>query len=177
MIALALAGCAKSGGKKQVSAANNEASAANKPDDMAIEVTAGNNTRNSEKDHKPVWEVSWQRAHLLVINGRQSGTMLTVTGKLYGKDGVASTFSGERAEADQAQDRLIIEGSVKITSLDSPKAVLTAKKVEWIPDLQVLKASGDVTVEGDNGVVGPIQQLYASSDLKKVGTSQDYFKK
>ena len=103
--------------------------------------------------------------------------MFKVKGTTYNDGKVACRCAGDRAEADKAANRLLIVGNVVVESLESPKASMKAKKVEWLPDLKVFKASGDVLVEGEGAVVGPASQLYASPDLKKIGTSKDYFKK
>lgn len=131
---------------------------------------------NPETNEK-LWEISWESSNLALVNGKQSGAMFRVKGTAYEKGQVASTFSGDRAEADAAVDRLIIEGNVRVASLKSPKAVMTAKKVEWLADLKVYKASGSVEIEGERAVVGPTNELYVSPELDKIGTSKDYFKK
>ena len=53
---------------------------------------------------------------------------------------------------------------------------MTAKRVEWLPELKVFKATGGVTIEGDQAVIGPMDSLYVSPKLHKIGSSLDYFK-
>ncbi len=143
--------------------------------DRAIVVGAATNSRLDAKTREKLWDIAWKQANLAMVDGQQSGTMQDVTGNIYDKGKVASTFSAKHGEADKAVNRLIIEGDIKVTSI-AEKSVMTAKKVEWLADLKVFKASGDVLVEGPNGVVGPTNQVFATADLKKIGTSVEYFK-
>lgn len=143
--------------------------------DRAVVVGEATNSRLDGKTREKLWDISWKQANLAMVDGNQSGTMEDVTGNIYDKGKVASTFSAKHGEADKAVNRLIIEGGIKVTSI-TEKSVMTAKKVEWLADLKVFKASGDVLVEGPHGVAGPAGQLFATADLKKIGTSLEYFK-
>jgi hypothetical protein len=41
----------------------------------------------------------------------------------------------------------------------------------------VFRASGDVVIEGERGVVGPISEVYVTAKLDKIATSESYFRK
>ncbi len=172
-----MVGCGKSQDKKKAPAANNEPEAANNgPKDIAIAVTEATSTRSGDKGEK-LWTISWESANLGIQDGKQFGSMKKVKGTTFETGKEAATFSSDQAEADKAEDRLILEGSVRVESFKTPKAVMTAKKVEWLPNLKVFKASGDVLIDAERGIVGPIDHVYVSSDLSKMGTSPEYFKK
>ena len=180
MIAAVLVGCSKSGDKKKDDVSANNEQAANKPEDIAIVTTGGKNTRMDEKTRKALWDISWESANLMMIDGQQSGQMFKVKGTTYTEGAIASTFSGDHAEADKAANRLVIEGNVRVKSqktAKTPETTMIAKKVEWLPDLKVFKASGDVIVESEQAVIGPTNQLFVSAELDRIGTSQEYFKK
>ena len=179
-----MGGCGKSPAKKPEPAAENNAPEANKPRDIAVATGPATNSRTitvvDPKTHESVrrtaWEISWQQAQIAIVNGQQYGAMFKVTGSKYEEGAVASSFSSDRAEADKAENRLILEGHVTIRSQQAPKATMTAKRVEWLPELKVFKATGGVTIEGDQAVIGPMDSLYVSPKLHKIGSSLDYFK-
>lgn len=176
-MSLLLIGCGKSADKKKTPEAKNEPEAAkNAPKDIAIATTQATSTRSGENGQK-LWIISWESANLGIQDGKQFGSMKSVKGTTFEAGKEAATFSSDLAEADKAEDRLILEGDVRVESFKTPKAVMTAKKVEWLPQLKVFKASGDVLIDAERGIVGPIDHIYVSSDLSKMGTSPEYFKK
>ena len=145
-------------------------------DPITIVTTPGTTIQRDLKTKQKEWKISWEVANILLVEGVQSGKMKKVSGEIYEKDSVASTFTADDAEADKTIRRLNLSGNVVLTSV-KPKAVLNAKKVEWLPQKKLFKASGAVTVTGDNGVIGPTETLFVSAKLDKVATSEDYFKK
>ena len=178
MIAMAITGCAKAkhDEPKGLPASNDAPKDPKKTEALAIAMGPATNTRTDPKTREKQWYIEWQSANLAIINGQQSGDMFKVKGNAFEKGEVASTFSADHAEADRAADRLILDGGIKITS-EATKAVLTAKKVEWLPNDKLFKASGDVSLDSPKGVVGPVDVLYADANLKKVASSIKYFSK
>ncbi len=113
--------------------------------------------------------------------------MSGVSGELFGKtkdkkEGVASRFDSETAEADTKLNRLILKGKVKITASNG---IMSADRVEVDGIRSLYKATGNVTFDGDSGIIGPMDSLFATSHtdtdgkaiLDKVGTSENFFKK
>ena len=158
------------------SVSNNAPSKPNKPEVVAIATGQANDTRTELKTHQKLWFIAWESANLAMVHGQQSGMMFKVTGEVFEKGEIASSFFADRAEADKAANRLILDGGIKITSKTS-QAVMTAKKVEWLADLKVFKASGEVVLDSPQGVVGPVDVLYSDAKLKKVASAKEYFKK
>ena len=191
MIAALTIGCGKA---RQGSSNNDPATANNAPakqkndQPIAIAMQAGNNKRVVTvcllkawffPRREELWLIEWQSANLAIVNGMQSGNMFKVNGQAFENGAVASTFSADHAEADRAANRLILDGGITITSevsKEKGKTNLTAKKVEWMADIKVYKASGDVVLDGPQGVVGPVDVLYVSPKLSRVATSLKYFK-
>ncbi len=185
MIAVAILGCAKpkSESKNEPKSAKNEPKGAKKAEPVAIAMGPANNTRSKRMTlqklwfiplHEEMWFIEWQSANLALINGSQSGFMFKVHGHVYEKGQEAGEFFADRAEADQAVDRLILDGGIKILS---DKSTMTAKKVEWLAGNEVFKASGDVLLDGPDGLVGPVDVLFVSPKLMKVASSLKYFQK
>ena len=178
-------GCSKpkSEAKTDPKGGNNAPDNVKKSEPMAVATGPANNTRsnlskgkNGEIIREPLWYVEWQSANLAVVNGNQSGDMFKVKGNVFEKGVIASDFFADHAEADKAANRLILDGGIVITSKKT-QTTMKAKKVEWLADPKVFKASGEVTVDGRQGVIGPVDVLYADSELKKVASSLKYFSK
>ncbi len=183
MICAVMTGCskAKHDDSKGAAASNNAPSKPKKVEAVAIAIGPAEDTRTEfigpygKQVRQTLWHIGWQSANIALVNGKQSGVMFKVKGEAFEKGVVASTFIADHAEADRAADRLILDGGIKIES-NTSHAILTAKKVEWLADIKVFKASGDVLLDGPQGVVGPVDVLYADAKLKKVASSKEYFK-
>ncbi|MEI8280828.1 MAG: hypothetical protein WCG75_00340 [Armatimonadota bacterium] len=183
MIVSVLTGCAKpKPGDSNNAASNNSPANTKKAEPFAVAIGPAEDTRTEfvgpkgNQTREIQWHISWQSANIAIVNGKQSGFMFKVKGEAYEKGEIASTFFADHAEADKAVNRLILDGGIKVTSKRT-KTELAAKKVEWLADLKLFKASGEVTLVSESGVVGPVDALYTNSDLSKVASSKDYFKK
>lgn len=141
---------------------------------------------------KHLWDIEWQSANLFIkqidLQGKKSskqfGTMKGVKGVVYDNGQIASTFSAELAEAFEADDRLKLSGKVVLTAIEIDKkdnskktTVLKANDVTWDPVQKRYVASGAVEVDGPSGYLAPTDKVFATSNLDKIATSEDYFKK
>jgi hypothetical protein len=187
VIVAVLSGCGKpkSESKNEPVAANNIPASDKKDDPIAVATGPGStnhyyepstdpNRKDRNRPREIEWEIAWQSSNLAIVNEKKSGYMFNVSGKVFENGVPTSSFSAARAEADEGKDRLNLDGGIKITS---EKAVMTAKKVEWFGDVKLFKASGDVILDSPNGVIGPVEVLYADKSLTKVASSKEYFKK
>ncbi len=98
-----------------------------------------------------------------------------VTGELYQEGKLASKYQSVKGRANDAKKTLVLDGKVKITS-EEQKVVLVADRVEWMEDRQMISAKGSVWVRSDVYEMGPLPEIWATPDLKRVG-SPDRFKK
>lgn len=187
MIVTMLSGCGKpkSESKNEPASANNAATNKKAEDPIAVATGPGTNThyyvpatdakvKKQSETRAVEWEIAWQSNNLAIVDGKKSGFMFKVSGKIYEEGTPTSSFLADRAEADEATDRLLLDGGITLTS---KKAKLTAKKVEWLAAIKLFKASGDVILDSPNGVIGPVEVLYADAKLTKVASSKEYFKK
>ena len=127
------------------------------------------------KDQKRQWTVRAQASALAFEGeGTLGGSMDNVEGELFLKDAVASKFKALEGKADQESRELELLGEVSVTS-EKGKAVLTAQKVRWLEDKGLIEASGGVVVTNPDYKIGPYGKLWATPDLKDIGTP-DMFK-
>lgn len=180
VVALVLAGCSRKGGETASAngagngagnAAPNSPAEPKKPEPAPLNVatTGGSADKRDEKSGKRLYSIAWKTALItLGPKGLQEGTMNAVTGTIYQEEKPKSTFSAETGYAKKETKTLRLERRVTVRSTTS-KLVLTAEKLEWLPDVKRLRASGNVLVtDGSTAMRAPV--LDATPDLRKVGT-------
>lgn len=123
-----------------------------------------------------MWKVNWKSSNLVIKDGIDAGKMNVVTGEIYEKDKPASRFEAKTGEANRDTSRLELVGAVRLESLTS-KAVLKANRVEWLADKKLYRASGNVELVSQSGVVKSEGTMFADAELKKIATSEEYFKR
>lgn len=101
--------------------------------------------------------------------------MREVSGQLFQKDAVASKFQASEAYADQEKNVLKLSNKVVITA-EKQGLSLSADKVAWLPERQLIEASGHVMLDGRDYSAGPFDRLLATPDLKKAGTPDTFGK-
>lgn len=106
--------------------------------------------------------------------GALSGTLDDVEGELFDEDKTVSRFKALSGKADQAKRELELKGDVTVTA-DEEQAKLTANTVRWIEAEGLIEATGAVRVKSPEYEAGPFAKLWATPDLKDVGTP-DMFK-
>lgn len=102
-------------------------------------------------------------------DGRLTGTLEAVAGKLYDKNGLAATVTAESGEADQTRKRLDLAGHVMIKSKDG-KTTLRTGRMRWLADIEMIEAWDGVEVITDDYKMGPFKRVWATADLTMIGT-------
>lgn len=126
------------------------------------------------QDRAPTWSASSASADLRYAGENAfGGEFENVRGKLFSKGEAASDFQAKRGIARQESETLVLEGAVRIVGLKS-KAVLSATRVEWRPERELIEASGDVRVTTPDYSVGPFPSLLATPDLRRFGTPDTF---
>lgn len=133
---------------------------------------AGNATIRDPKDDRPIrYVINWEGSQLdyTLESGASGGALQKVSGDLYSKGVPGSEFTADRAVVDRAKNLLVLEGNVVVNGID-PKARLECQRLEWKTDTKLLKVKNGVTITFEQGVVGPMDELWCLPDLKQVGT-------
>lgn len=95
--------------------------------------------------------------------------MTGVAGRLFEEGEIASKFFSEHGLADSEEQTLVLLGQVKITSEEN-EIYLTAKKVTYDEESQLITAEGSVWLRSDTWNLGPLDKLVSNPSLTKVGT-------
>lgn len=167
--ALALAGCGPSAPKKAEKGTE-------PPPPAVLRKASTGPVKIEQRDDRRrlVWSVDAKESQLS-YGGENTmrGTLEGVSGTLYRDGAPASRFTADRGSADQATRRLDLEGRVRVTA-EGRGAVLTADRLRWIDARQVVEAEGDVRVVTQDYEIGPIPRLWATPDLRDVGTPETF---
>jgi hypothetical protein len=118
-----------------------------------------------------LWTVKWQSGIVdFYETGKDfTGTLTTVTGTIFNDQGAACTFAGDRSRVDKAKDVLILEGRVRLISVD-PKMTLTCDKLRYEAGNKLVKAQGNVRIVGEGGTVSGLQEIWTTPELNLVAT-------
>jgi LPS export ABC transporter protein LptC len=121
-----------------------------------------------DKDGKPLWEIQAGRAEY--NQDRRMATVYKVKGKFFRNGKPTIEAVGERGTVDQTKREITIEGKVKAITLRD-KITLSANRLEWLADGDLLTATGNVKAEkpADKiAIVGKKLTAYPSTNRFKL---------
>lgn len=129
----------------------------------------------SDDNNQKVWSARSETATLdMMTNDNVVSRMAGVTGDLFQKGEVASTYRAEEAFANRTDRKLTLKGGVQVQNSDGPEA-LSAQALDWIPDKELIQLRGDVSVSsGKTYQAGPFGLLWATPDLNIIGTPDTF---
>ena len=96
-----------------------------------------------------------------------------VEGEVYDQGALASRFKAESAKANSETKALVLDGRVAVTS-EGQKARLQADQVNWNEAKRVFVAKGNVHIESPGWTYGPMREVWATPDLKKMGSPEKF---
>ncbi|MBS1713664.1 MAG: hypothetical protein JST30_04935 [Armatimonadetes bacterium] len=102
-------------------------------------------------------------------DGVASGTLAGVSGNVVRAGKVVSRFKGSHGSVDRKKGVLTLDGQVNVTD-EVRGLTLAAKALVYDQDLGRFVAKGDVTVTSAGMVLGPLPEIWATPDLKKIAT-------
>lgn len=116
------------------------------------------------------WTMQAEDSRLVIPDsGAMTSMAEAVTGAVYEAGKVSSRYTAEAGTADQGKKTAVLTGAVEVTH-ESTGRVLRAARVVYSEARRRFEASGSVTVSSGEVRIGPFAQLYATPDLKRVGT-------
>lgn len=163
-------GCSSSSGKKSSEKKDPEKEAKEEP--RRLYTGSGEATVRDPKGDRPIrYVLKWDKTQLdyTLEGGALDGVIDNVAGELYRDGKLGCKFTASSATADKAKNLLVLSGKVTAIGID-PKAKLECEKLEWRTDKKLMKATGNVTITLEQGVVGPVDELWCLPDLEKAGT-------
>jgi hypothetical protein len=160
---------------------------------------SGEATIRNPKGNRPIrYVIRWEKTQLdyTLKQGASTGRLENVSGDLYMDGRVVSKFTANFAIADNEKQVLTLNGHVVVTGID-PKAKpdpvtgkqdearLSCQKLVWKTEevlstpiakvtVTVMNAYGRVTLTANQGVIGPMDEMWCLPDLNKAGTPGFY---
>lgn len=173
MATLILVGCGSGGSNKAASPATSNSGA--DPESPLRVVESGALTLTSRRDDG---KVAW------VLNGKSSRTLFTddgaerqvvlegVSGEMMDEQGTASTFTAAEGTASANDNRVVASDATVKSARDDIE--LSTSTLRWMEDRRLFAAEGNVWLKGKGWTLGPAPVLWATPDLKKVGTPDKF---
>ncbi len=97
--------------------------------------------------------------------------MSDASGTIYDKAGKPKLiFSARTGIGDKENNVLRLHGDVRVTSIEQ-KETLTSDALAYDAKAKLLHATGNVRFQGNVGTIGTFSELVATSDFKRIGTS------
>ena len=168
MIFVALAVCcwALAGCGSEPDVAGNELSAQPEPDDGQTTIKVG----KAEASSPGAWRLWSEQSSVTIGDDDESRIDVSgVTGELLEDGEVASRFASDKGQADTKTGRLVLDGRVKITS-ETDDIYLTASKVTYIEQRELIVAEGEVWIRSSGWTAGPFAKLVCNPGLQEFGT-------
>jgi len=132
--------------------------------------TGGVTISAKSPDLMPVWNVVSEKSVLdITESGSIRGTLETVKGQIFSDAKLGSQFRADKAFADQKKQSLELSSNVQLVDASGVHK-LTARAVNWIAELKMVQAKGDVRYIGPGITTGPMEVIWCTPDLKIIGT-------
>lgn len=123
-----------------------------------------------------MWSVQWESARIEYGGESQiSGTMSRVSGEMYERGAVASTFVADFAEAEKQSNRLTLSGNVVVTSKEY-KSTIACDKLVWDGNNNLIRALGNVRFKSKQYTAEVFDELLASPKMNQIGTPDLFYK-
>lgn len=123
--------------------------------------------RNPEGN--PLWSARTEGSRFLIEGEAGKAVLEGVRGELFREGKLASRFQAKTGQADQQRSELVLSGGVRVEAVIEG-LWLTAERVLYDGNTGLLQAHGRVVVESETYTMGPFEELWATQDLRRVGT-------
>lgn len=118
------------------------------------------------------WSAKAAEAELVLDGGKARGMLVKPGGVLYSKGEPVAKFEAGKAQADQVANVLQMLSEVKVVG---EEVTIQTKQVSWVPDTQMVMASGGVELKSNGWSVRGLQSVVGTDDFAMIGTP-DAFK-
>jgi len=124
----------------------------------------------SDTSPLPSFSVAWSEGGAGLAEGTvKTGRLVEPKGHLYSNGKESSTYRADTGDADRDAKRLNMDGKVVVQSVDKTQT-LRAPHGEYRGDVGIVRATGGVTATGPFGTLSGTPELWATPDLKLIGT-------
>lgn len=128
---------------------------------------------SADADGNKIWTLNGRSARAGLQDENSEFFLNEVTGEIYDRGAVASTFAAAEAKAETISKRLVLNQGVSITSKDQ-NLTIRADKILWMEDRGLFAASGNVQIISPDFSLGKMDEVWATPDLSKVGSPRKF---
>ena len=177
VLGTALVGC--SGGASKPKEANpkptaSEPHATQEPETTRVLQSGPSELETRREDGSLAFVIRSQSSRASISKGGKNQLFAQgIKGEFYDKGKVASRFTATEAKVDNVTKRVVLTGKVVLTS-ESRGVTMRSTRLEWEDKLRIAKSSGDVMVESKDWRLGRMKEVWATSDLSKVGSPERF---
>lgn len=126
--------------------------------------------QGAEASALPSFSLSWKEGGFDVLkDGGNRGHLESPSGDIYTDGKTTSAYRSDTGDADKAAKRLEMKGNVVLRSKDGTQT-LKAAQGEYRGDVRLVRAMGGVTASGPFGTLSGVPELWATPDLRLIGT-------
>lgn len=118
------------------------------------------------------WEIHWNHAQMKPDGTDVTGELTDVSGRIVDKRVDRATFTAKTGRSDRATKTLVLEGDVVIVGV-KPVATIHCDRVTYFSESKRCRASGNVSVESEFGVVGPLDEVWCSDNFARIATTEE----
>ena len=124
----------------------------------------------SARAKDPSFTVRWDEGGFDAASGTvDTGDLKNPKGEIFQNGKAVSTYRADAGEAQRALERLDVTGGVQLRSADG-KTTIKAPAAQYRGDVKLLRATGGVTASGPFGTLSGVPELWATPDLRLIGT-------
>ncbi len=125
---------------------------------------------HSSQDGQSLWSLGAESSSLVMMDDNSVRVFLDgVEGEVFEEGTSGSRFTAATGQVNQETNALELTGGVEMYS-DFHKVRLLANSIEYVEEEGLIKAFGQVKIEGESFGFGPSSVLYATPGLTWFGT-------
>lgn len=145
-----------------------------KPGDRRVIASGPVDMEAANLEGQKVWTLHGESSRVgMQSQGETEIFANNVSGEIFQKGKLASTFKALEAKAARESRTLVLNNRVEIQSV-SDKIILRADKVNWMEDREMFAATGNVEIDSPGWQLGKMDEVWATPDLTKIGTPSKF---
>ncbi len=141
---------------------------------QTINITDGSATYLGTKNQK-MWLIRWKSGVAMITpsdpKANSMGNLLSVSGEIYQKNKVASTYTADRGQGDKQKQKLTLTDHVHVVA-SNPAVTIDCDHMTYDGRLKIIRAKGHVHVTGALSTVGTLEEIWTTPDLQLIATPE-----
>ena len=117
------------------------------------------------------WKLYWQEGKVAADKSKDmDGDFKQVRAEIFNHGVIQTTVNGDQARGSRAPNRLVLSGNIVISAVDQA-TTLTCSGATYDAGSKTYRATGKVIVKSNSGTLGPLDELWATEDLRRFSST------